>query len=163
MLAALAASACTKDKPAEVPPPAAAAPATAPAPEKKAAPGSREQQAEYVVELLAPEAAAAGAERAVVVHVVAGEGFHVNADYPMAFTPDEVDGLHFKDKKIPLADSAEKTPCQAEAKDTCEARAKVPFTADKAAKLSGLVAFSICQPEQCLIKKVSLAVDVPVQ
>lgn len=156
MLAALAASACTKDKPAEAPP------AAAPAPEKKDASGSREEKPEYVVELLAPDAAAAGAERALVVHIVAGEGFHVNADYPMAFTPDEVDGLHFKDKKIPLADLAEKTPCKGEEKDACEAHAKVPFTADKAAKLSGLVAFSICHPDKCLIEKVKLAVDVPV-
>lgn len=161
MLAALAASACTKDKPAEAPAPVAAA--AAPAPEKTAATGSREEKPEYVVELLAPEPAAAGEERAVVVHVVAGEGFHVNADYPWAFTPDEVGGLHFKDKKVALSDLAEKTPCQAEAKDTCEARAKVPFTADNAATLSGQVAFSICQPEQCLIKKVKLAVDVPLK
>lgn len=159
MLAALAASACTKDKPAEAPAPAVTAPAAA----KDAAGTSREEKPEYVVELLAPEAAAAGAEVTATVHVVAGEGFHVNAEYPMAFTPDEVDGLRFKDKKIPLADAAEKTPCKDEAKDACEARAKVPFTADKAAKLSGLVAFSICQPEKCLIEKVKLAVDVPVK
>jgi hypothetical protein len=157
MLAALAASACTKDEPAEVP----TLVASAPAPEKRGAAGSREEKPEYVVELLAPEAAASGAKRAAVVHVVAGEGFHVNVDYPMAFTPDEVDGLHFEDKKIPLTDAAEKTACRAEPKDTCEVRAKVPFTAEKAATLSGLVAFSICQSGQCLIKKVRLAVDVP--
>jgi hypothetical protein len=141
MLAALAASACTKDEPAEVP----TLVASAPAPEKRGAAGSREEKPEYVVELLAPEAAASGAKRAAVVHVVA----------------DEVDGLHFEDKKIPLTDAAEKTACRAEPKDTCEVRAKVPFTAEKAATLSGLVAFSICQSGQCLIKKVRLAVDVP--
>jgi hypothetical protein len=157
MLAALAAPACAKDRPPEVPKPVA----SGLAPGKKAAAGSREERPEYVVELLAPEAAAAGAERAAVVRVVAGEGFHVNADYPMAFTPDEVDGLHFKDRRILLTDGAEKTPCKAEPKDICEVRAEVPFTAEKAATLSGLVAFSICQPGQCLIKKVRLAVDVP--
>jgi len=151
MLAALAASSCTKDKDASAD--------TAPA---KPAASNREERPEYLVELLAPTAQAAGAEVTALVHVAGRGGYHVNADYPLAFTPDPVEGLAFKDKRIALLDSAERTPCAGAAKDTCEVRAKVPFTASKTAKLSGVLAFSICQPEQCLIKKARLAVDVPV-
>jgi hypothetical protein len=155
MLAALAASACTKDKP-------AGAGGAAPAPATPAA-SNREERPEYLVELLPPEAAAAGTDVTALVHVAGRGHFHVNADYPIAFTPDAVDGLRFKATRIALSDSAERTPCAGSDKDTCELRAKVPLTADKTAKLSGVLAFSICEPEQCLIKKARLAVDVPVR
>lgn len=148
MLAALAASACMKKEE-----PAATAKPSA----------SREERPEYVVELLPGEATAAGAEGHVVVHVSGKGHYHVNADYPLAFTPEPVDGLRFKDKRIALSAAAEKTPCPQSDKDVCEVRAKVPFTADKAATLSGLLAFSICEPERCLIEKVRLAVAVPVK
>jgi hypothetical protein len=115
------------------------------------------------VEFLPVEATAAGAEGAVVVRVAGKGHYHVNADYPQAFTPDVVEGLRFKDQRIALSESAEKTPCPDSPKDVCETRARVPFTADKAATLSGLLAFSICEPERCLIEKVRLAVSVPVK
>lgn len=157
MLAALAASACTKDSKGGggAAPPGPSAPA--------AAAGSREERPEYLVELLPPEPIAPGSEGVVVVHVAGKGGYHVNADYPLAFTPDPVDGLTFKDKRIALSASAEKVPCADAEKDVCEARAKVPFTAQKAARLSGVLAFSICEPERCLIEKARLAVDVPVK
>ncbi|MEW5740259.1 MAG: hypothetical protein AB1938_15105 [Myxococcota bacterium] len=152
MLALLALAGCAKEKSAE--------PAAAGAPK---APASREERPEYVVELLPGEAVAAGTEGAVVVHVAGKGHYHVNADYPLAFTPDPVDGLRFKDKRIALSESAEKTMCSDSQKDVCEVRAKAPFIADKAATLSGLLAFSICEPERCLIEKVRLAVSVPVK
>jgi hypothetical protein len=153
MFAALAATACTKDKDSGA---GGAAPATPAA-------SNREERPEYLVELLPPDAADAGTDVTALVHVAGRGHFHVNADYPLAFTPDAVDGLRFKDKRIALSDSAERTPCAESAKDTCEVRAKVPLTADKSAKLSGVLAFSICEPEQCLIKKAHLVVDVPVR
>jgi hypothetical protein len=152
MLAAMAAFSCTKE---EKPAPGSAA-ATKPL-------ARREERPEYVVELLPVEAMAAGAEGAVVVRVAGKGHYHVNADYPQAFTPDAVEGLRFKDTRVALSESAEKTPCPDAPKDVCETRAKVPFTADKAATLSGLLAFSVCEAERCLVEKVRLAVDVPVR
>jgi hypothetical protein len=151
MIAALAASACTKDEGRS----AEASAATAD--------GRREERPEYVVELLPPDPVAAGGSGAVVVRVAAKGVYHVNPDYPLAFTPDAVDGLSFAAKRIALSDSAERTPCKDSEKDMCEARAKVPFTAEKPAKLTGVLAFSICEPERCLIEKARLSVAVAVK
>jgi hypothetical protein len=148
----LSAAACTKGAPEPASP--RASPPVA---------GARDERPEYRVELQAPQGGAAGSEVAVVVRVVAGDGFHVNAEYPMAFTFDEAEGLRFPERKVLLAGSVERTPCASSPDDACEVRARLRFTADKAARLSGLLSFSVCQPEKCLVEKVRLAVDVPVQ
>lgn len=157
VLCVVVSSGCAKE-PAAAPVVKASGPAT-----------SRAAQSEYVVELLSPEPAAAGEKRQATVRVTAGEGFKVNEAYPLAFTPDEVEGLRFEGRKLPLS-AARQTPCADGKKDEatgapahCALEAPVDFVADHDATLSGQLAFSVCQADRCLVKKVRLAAAVPVR
>lgn len=116
----------------------------------------------FSVEASAPAEVAVGDKGELVVTVTAKSTFHVNAEYPHNFRPDESPALKYESKRYALADIAEKTPCEATPEDTCVMKARIPFTAEAAGthKASGVVAFSVCDPEVCLIEKVPVFAEV---
>jgi hypothetical protein len=101
---------------------------------------------------------------ALQLSLKAADGFHVNADYPAHFKPDAVEGVAFEHARYDLKDVATKIPCQANAEDACELSAQVPARAEQPGKkkISGTFAFSVCNPEQCLIEKQPVSVEVDV-
>ncbi len=154
LLTALLAGACTKE-PAPAPKPAPEAPATA------AAAGPSVDTADYAVTLSAPGPHRAGEEAAAAFAITARGTFHVNADYPIAFTPSGATNVRFAGDRLKLA-MGEKTPCAEKAEDACAASVPLAFTPEGAgpATVAGTLAFSVCDPERCLIQKVPLAIAV---
>ena len=117
----------------------------------------------FEVGLSAPASAAVGEKAEAMVSLTARKGFHVNAEYPHSFRPGESSaGIHFDATRYDLKDSSERTPCQGAPEETCALRARVPFqaTAKGAQRVAGVLAFSVCNPEICLIEKVPLSASV---
>ena len=108
----------------------------------------------------------AGTEAAFLARVEARKGFHINAEYPVSFRPNTgSEAIKFDRERYPLQESAERVPCAKEAKDACELRARVPFTATSPGdhRVGGILAFSVCNEEKCLIEKAPLDVHVTVR
>ena len=108
----------------------------------------------------------AGAEAMLVARVEARKGFHINAEYPVSFRPNMgSEAIKFDRERYPLQESAERVPCAKEAKDACELRARVPFTASSPGdhRVGGVLAFSVCSEEKCLIEKAPLDVHVAIR
>jgi len=134
---------------------AAPSPATLPA-------GPRAEGEAFEVRLEPPAGAKAG-EAATARLVVKARGpYHVNRDYPMSFRPDAASTAAFDGERVALGQGAERTPCADHAGEACTISAPLRFTALKAGevRLAGTVAFSVCNPERCLIEKVPLAATV---
>lgn len=114
--------------------------------------------------MTAPESVSAGERAALKVNVVAKPGFKINDEYPHSFRPEtDPAGAQFEAKRYELwNDQTERTACQDKPKDTCAFSATVPFGAgEKGAKrIAGTLAFSVCNPEVCLIEKVPVAVTL---
>lgn len=118
---------------------------------------------EYRFNASVPGKVTVGGTGELVAEVSAGEGFKLNAEYPVNFRPDKNSaGIQFDQPKYDLT-GAEKTACEHSAKDHCAFKAKIPFSAQAAGneKVAGTLAFSVCNPDRCLIEKVP--VEVPVQ
>lgn len=140
---------------------AAPAPASTAAPTTPAGPaGASVDAPEYAVTLSAP-ALKAGAEAQATFAISAKGTFHVNPDYPLAFTPAGSQNVKFAAEKVKLA-FGDKTPCAAKAEDACAVAVPLAVTAEQAGpgKVAGTLAFSVCDPERCLIQKVPLALAV---
>lgn len=118
----------------------------------------------YEVALVPPAAARPGAPATAKVVVKAKGPYHVNKDYPMAFRPDAAAStVTFAGDKVPLNQAgAERTACKDHPGESCAVTSPLPFTAKAAgeAKLAGVVAFSVCNPERCLIEKVPVTASV---
>ena len=151
---ALAFTGCTKDPVA--PPPAP------PASPKEATKSPTAEQ--YAVALVPRAPYAAGQEATAVITIAAKNGFHVNPEYPMVFKPQGQVGVRFAEERLKLTWGA-KTPCPAKAEDACAVEVPVALTPEKAgpATVAGLVAFSVCNPEHCLIEKIPLTLAIDVQ
>lgn len=79
-----------------------------------------------------------------IVELEARSGFHVNGDYPIHFDgPTRLDRQSFQ-------------------VDQHHARAPVPVTIEKAGpvRVAGVLAFSVCDANRCLIDKIPLEVSV---
>lgn len=139
-------AACTKDRSPFVP-----------EPEKKPA------TQEYSVALVARAPYTASQPATAVFTVAAKAGYHVNPEYPMVFKPEGQSGVRFAEERLKLTWGL-KTPCGDKPDDTCAVEVPIALTPEKAgpAVVAGLVAFSVCNPQHCLIEKVplSLAIDV---
>ena len=120
--------------------------------------GTRAEGRDWAVSLEGP--AAAGAGQPVRVRVAAKGGFHVNLEYPTAFLPVADATADLGGARIDLSGALEKKPCAARPAETCEASAAIPFVARGTSRLSGYLAFSVCDPKVCLIEKVPLAISV---
>jgi hypothetical protein len=146
---------------ATAPPPVAVAPAPpllAPATPA----GSRAEGEAYQLALELPATAKAGEAAAARVVVTARGPYHVNRDYPMAFRPDTASTARFPGERVPLGEGAVRTACAAFPGEDCTVSAPLAFTAavPGPTRLSGTVAFSVCNPDRCLIEKVPLAATV---
>jgi hypothetical protein len=154
LAALLLAAGCPKE---EAPAAKPSMPAAAPAPAKPA--GASADAPEYAVTLSAPSGAKAGVEAAATFAITAKGTFHVNPDYPLAFTPEGSKNAKFAGDKVKLS-FGEKTPCAAKAEDACAVTVPLAVTPEQAgaATIAGTLAFSVCDPERCLIQKVPLEV-----
>jgi hypothetical protein len=107
-----------------------------------------------------------GSEAALVARVEARKGFHINAEYPVNFRPqNNTDGVKFEKERYPLHESAERIPCGKGSEHACELRATVPFTALSPGeqRVAGILAFSVCTEEKCLIEKAPIEVLLSVR
>lgn len=154
LLLVVAFSSCTKD-PAPV-----AAVSPKPAAEKAKGPDG----AEYTVALVPRAPYAAGKEAGAAITVAAKPGYHVNPEYPMVFKPEGHVGVRFAEERLRLTGGT-KTPCAEKAEDACAVEVPIALTPEKAgpATVAGIVAFSVCNPQHCLIEKVPLSLAIEVQ
>jgi hypothetical protein len=155
----LALASCTK----ETPPPPAPKPAepARPAAEVKPAP----LESETYALAIAPDGAwKAGVEGRAKVTVTAKPPLHVNPEYPVAFKPDGAEAVKFAGDRVPLA-AAARTPCPDKAEDTCAAEFLLAVTPGQAgaAKVAGVLSFSVCSADRCLIEKVPMTLAVTVE
>ncbi len=147
----VALAACTKDAPAEL---KEGTELKARAPEVKSADAEN-----YSVKLAAKDAYSAGTVGTAAVTIASKNGFHVNPEYPVAFKPEGSLGVTFSDQRVRLENGV-KTPCTEHAEDSCSIEFALPMTPEKAgvAHLAGVLAFSVCSADKCLIEKVPLSV-----
>ena len=97
----------------------------------------------------------AGKPGAVTVVVAAGEGYHVNKEYPYKVKLDAAPaGVSFPSDTVRDVSRAEKT-----------ATMSVPFNADAAgsATISGTCSLSVCTETNCVIDKVPVSVTVKIE
>ena len=162
VLALLAVGCAKEPAPAATPSTAAPAPA-APAEAKGPAAASASGDA-FELKLDAPTPVSAGGQGELTLQLRAKPGYKINSEYPHAFRPEKDSTVKFEGEKFGLANGA-KTACEKKAEDTCSLEAKVPFKADAAGdgRASGIVAFSVCNDEVCLIEKIPLATVVSVR
>lgn len=154
LVLALALTACTRDP---APPPPAS-------PEKKVPEAKLPVTEQYAVALAAHAPYVAGKEASALLTIEAKGGFHVNPEYPMVFKPQGHSGVQFAEERLKLS-WGPKRPCAAKAEDACAVEVPIALTPEKAgpAVVSGLVAFSVCNPEHCLIEKIPLTLNIDVQ
>ncbi len=140
-----------------------AAPGPAPATTPKETPGSRAQGEAFAVELVVPGAAGPGAAATAQVVLAARGPYHVNRDYPVSFRPDATSTARFPGPRIPLGEGAVTTPCTGFPGEACSISWPLRFTAAPSGetRIAGVVSFSVCNPDRCLIEKVTLAAAVP--
>jgi hypothetical protein len=125
--------------------------------------GSRAEGEAYQVSLVPPPSAKPGAAATVRVVVAARGPYHVNRDYPTNFRVDKGSTAVFSGEKVPLGEGAERTPCKDFPGEACALSAPLPFRAAASGetRIAGVVAFSVCNADRCLIEKVPVAVVVP--
>jgi hypothetical protein len=126
-------------------------------------PGPRAEGEAYQVSLVPPASVKAGATATARVVVTARAPYHVNRDYPTSFRVDKGATAIFPAEKVPLGEGAERTPCKEFPGESCALSAPLPFRAAATGetRIAGVVAFSVCTPDRCLIEKVPVAVVVP--
>ena len=159
LIGCLLLSACTKDSPA-----AAAPPPPEEAKPKADAPSKSPDTDEYHVALAARGPYQAGVAASAPLTVTAKNGFHVNPEYPMAFKPEGHQAVQFPAERLKLT-WGDKKPCPTNAEDACEVEVLLPVTPAQTgnAVVAGVVAFSVCNPERCLIQKIPVSVAIEVQ
>jgi hypothetical protein len=158
LVAAALSAACPRNDsgvPASAPPPRAAAPAETAAPVLATAEGP-----EWSLTLEAPAACRAGEKTLARVAFQAKGGWHVNPDYPTGFEPAADGTVRVDGARVAI--SPEWKPCGTKAEDKCSGSGSFPFTAPSPgpSRLSGTVAFSVCNPEKCLIEKARVTVAI---
>jgi hypothetical protein len=138
---------------------ALAAPAEAASP-ASGPPGStaRAEGAEWALVVTLPPAWTAAQVAHAHVRIEAKAGYHVNADYPLAFAPAEGPGdrtaADFASHRVPLAPGKQEA-CAGPGQDSCAVEVLLPFTprAGDELRLAGKVLFSVCSKDRCLIEK----------
>jgi hypothetical protein len=103
-----------------------------------AAPGARVERPEFVAAL----------DKGNVMLTARG-GFHINPQYPLRFS--YANGAVIDRAKFSFE------PCAKEPKESCVGRAPVPMPASL--RIEGTFAFSVCDPERCLIEKIQLSLN----
>ncbi len=120
--------------------------------------GSKSEGPAWRVEIATPETPGPGATGTARVTVTALPPYHVNRDYPMSFRPDAASTATFSGPRVALGDGATRTPCADAPAESCAVAVPLPFAAPRSGPvvLAGTVAFSVCNPDRCLIEKVAL-------
>jgi hypothetical protein len=105
-----------------------------------------------------------GERGAAVITLTARGGFHVNEEYPLSFRPTGVPELGLVKERYGKVDGLVLEPCASGGKDACTAKLPVAFTpvASGTLTLAGTLAFSVCNPEKCLIEQAELGVPIDV-
>jgi hypothetical protein len=109
----------------------------------------------YTAYMSAAKSYKAGKPGAVTVVVNAGEGYHINKEYPYKVKLDAPPaGVSYPSDTIRDVNRSEKT-----------ATMSVPFNADAAgsATISGTCSFSVCTDANCVIDKVPVSVTVKIE
>jgi hypothetical protein len=93
------------------------------------------------------------------LRISAKPGYHVNLDYPTVFRPAASKGVDFAADRVPLGAALTRVACADHPGEACEVSAPVSFKvrAKGPVRVAGTLAFSVCNPERCLIEKVPLA------
>jgi hypothetical protein len=123
---------------------------------------SRAEGEAFQVALVPPASVKPGAAATARVVVIARGPYHVNRDYPASFRVDKGSTAVFPGEKVPLGEGAERTPCKDFPGESCSLSAPLPFRAAASGetRIAGVVAFSVCNPDRCLIEKVPVAAVV---
>jgi hypothetical protein len=150
LLAVVLASACSRDSEAkDLPKPGPAAVA--------AKTGPRSEGQGYIVDVVPPASATAGAQGVIQVTLHPTPGYHVNKEFPMALTIVAPDGVDLPKSKLSAADAAKLTDDRADF-----AVAFTPKAAgDKA--FTATFRFAVCTAETCDPKVEKLAWNVSVK
>jgi hypothetical protein len=135
--------------------------------ESPAAPTARVEKDAYVVEIVSMGETRAGVPATFEARMAARGTYHVNADYPSSFKVTAgSDEVSYPRTKVDRSSGLAYEKCTAAGStESCGVRAQVPFVAGRAGThtVGGLFAFSVCDKEQCLIEKVTLALPVTVR
>jgi hypothetical protein len=161
VLALAVVSACKKEPP-PVAPPTAPAPAEPAEMDLSTAVTSKTTEV-YDVSITAPEVSAQNEQVEATLTVQAKGGMHINAEYPINFRPVRtVNSVKFGREKFDLVKEARRTPCEGKGRDDCALTAPIPFTIDAPGprRVEGILAFSVCDKNRCLIEKATLGMDV---
>jgi hypothetical protein len=132
------------------------------APARGDAPGSRVERPAYVVEVAGAGEVRPGVAAQFEVKLAARGGFHINAEYPSSFKVTAgSDAVRYPKPKVDRASGLAYDRCSG-SDDSCAARAQIPFVVNRpgAHAVGGVLAFSVCDEEQCLIEKVPLSLAV---
>ena len=123
---------------------------------------SRVEGAEWVVVGRPVGPAVRGSKAELEVEVTTRAGYHLNDDYPLNFQSKASPSAAFARPRVDRADGVRFERCEAEPAHSCIARIPVAFTPKVfgAVEVGGTVAFSACNPDRCIIKKVDLTVPV---
>jgi hypothetical protein len=123
---------------------------------------SRAEGEAFHVALVPPASVKPGAAGTARVVVTARGPYHVNRDYPTSFRVEKGSTAVFPGEKVPLGEGAARTPCKDFPGETCSLSAPLPFRAAASGetRIAGVVAFSVCNPDRCLIEKVPVAAVV---
>jgi hypothetical protein len=135
-------------------------------PKREAPVAKAPERAPFEVSASIAQPVAPGARGELTATLVTRDGFKVNPDYPLNFRPEGgTANVKFERARFDLQDAVEKAPCATKPADACEARARIPFTAAEAgpARASGVLAFSVCNPDKCLIEKVSISAEASIR
>jgi hypothetical protein len=123
--------------------------------------GPRVEHKAYLVSLEAsPTRPRSGVAARATLRLEGRAGYHINADYPAHFTAAADATVDFP--AVRMEATGTRAPCAGHADLACASVAEVPFTprAGGPGRIAGVFAFSVCDPEVCLIEKVPLAVTV---
>lgn len=125
-------------------------------------PPSKAEGVEWVVMGRLVGRAVRGSNARLEVVVTTRAGYHLNDDYPLNFRPKASASAAFERPRVDRADGMAFERCERDAAHSCTARIPVTFTPKVvgAVEVGGTVAFSACDPDRCIIKKVDLTVPV---
>ncbi len=118
----------------------------------------------FELKVTGPQSATSEQGGELVIQLAAKPGYKINAEYPHNFRPEKDSGVQFDAPKFELTAGGTKTPCEKKAEDTCRLETRVPFTATAKGEqqASGVVAFSVCNDDVCLIEKIPVTTTVRV-
>lgn len=95
-----------------------------------------------------------GSEGRVEVRLTGRNGYHVNQEYPIALTLQTAEGVKLAKTKLVRADAS--------AFEEAQAVLPIALTPENAGRkaLRGTLDFSVCNPQNCLLERQDVAVEI---